>query len=43
VVLPAMPLLRWDALPGRSRELCMRLVERAVATIDNIDALEVFG
>jgi len=42
VVLPAMPLLSWDALPVRSRELCMRLVERAVATIEDIDALEVF-
>jgi hypothetical protein len=42
VVLPAMPLLSWDAMPQRSRELCMRLVERAAATIDEIDALEVF-
>jgi thiamine kinase-like enzyme len=42
VVLPAMPLLSWDTLPERSRRLCMRLVERAVATIDEIDALEVF-
>jgi aminoglycoside phosphotransferase (APT) family kinase protein len=43
VVLPAMPLLSWDSLPERSRELCMRLVERAVATIDEIDAVEVFA
>jgi aminoglycoside phosphotransferase (APT) family kinase protein len=42
VVLPAMPLLSWDALPERSRQLCMRLVERAVATIDDIEAMEVF-
>jgi len=42
VVLPAMPLLSWDALPERSRQLCMRLVERGVATIDDIDALEAF-
>ena len=37
-----LPLLSWDAMPQRSRELCMRLVERAAATIDEIDALEVF-
>lgn len=43
VVLPAMPLLSWDALPERSRELCMRLVDRAVVTIDDIDAVEVFA
>jgi hypothetical protein len=42
VVLPAMPLLSWDSLPERSRQLCMRLVERAVATIDETDAVEVF-
>ena len=43
VVLPLMPLLSWDALPERSRQLCMRLVERAVATIDEINAVEVFS
>jgi hypothetical protein len=43
VVLPAMPPLSWDTLPDRSREPCMRLVEWPVATIDDIDALEVFG
>jgi aminoglycoside phosphotransferase (APT) family kinase protein len=43
VVLPAMPLLSWDSLPERSRQLCMRLVERAVATIDETDAVEVFN
>lgn len=43
VVLPAMPLLSWDTLPQRSRQLCMRLVERAVATIDEIKAMEVFA
>lgn len=42
VVLPAMPLLSWDSLPERSRQLCMRLVERAVATIEETDAVEVF-
>jgi hypothetical protein len=43
IVLPAMPLLAWDGLPERSRRLCMRLVDRAVATIDEINALEVFA
>jgi aminoglycoside phosphotransferase (APT) family kinase protein len=42
MVLPAMPLLSWDTLPERSRQLCMRLVERAVATIEETDAVEVF-
>jgi hypothetical protein len=32
----------WDALPERSRALCLKLTGRAVATIDDIDALEVF-
>jgi aminoglycoside phosphotransferase (APT) family kinase protein len=43
MVLPTMPLLSWDSLPERSRQLCMRLVERAVATIDETDAVEVFS
>ena len=43
VVLPAMSLLSWDTLAGQSRQLCMRLVDRAVAAIDEIDALEVFA
>jgi hypothetical protein len=43
MVLPTMPLLSWDALPERSRALCMKLTERAVAAIDDIDALEVFS
>jgi thiamine kinase-like enzyme len=42
VVLPLMPLLGWDSLPERSRQLCMKLVERAVATIDETEAMEVF-
>lgn len=43
IVLPAMPLLSWDTMPERSQQLCMRLVERAAATVEEIDALEVFG
>jgi aminoglycoside/choline kinase family phosphotransferase len=42
MALPALPLISWESLPDRSLELCMRLVERAVTTIDEIDALEVF-
>lgn len=42
IVLPTMPLLAWDGLPERARRLCLRLVDRAVATIDEIGALEVF-
>ena len=43
MVLPVITLLSWDALPERSRQLCVKLTERAVATIDDIDALEVFA
>ncbi|CAN5530806.1 hypothetical protein BH09ACT8_BH09ACT8_58940 [soil metagenome] len=42
MVLPVITLVGWDAMPERSRALCLTLVERAVATIDDIDALEVF-
>jgi aminoglycoside phosphotransferase (APT) family kinase protein len=42
IVLPVITLMGWDALPERSRKLCLKLTERAVATIDEIDALEVF-
>jgi hypothetical protein len=43
MVLPVITLNGWDAMPERSRELCLTLTDRAVATIDEIDALEVFG
>ncbi|HET6735933.1 phosphotransferase [Mycobacterium sp.] len=43
MLLPVIILIGWDALPERSRALCLKLTERAVATIDDIDALEVFG
>ncbi|MGE2691971.1 phosphotransferase [Mycolicibacterium pulveris] len=43
MLLPVIILIGWDSLPERSRALCMTLVGRAVATIDDIDALEVFG
>jgi hypothetical protein len=42
MLLPVIILVSWDGLPERSRALCMKLTERAVAAIDDIDALEVF-
>jgi hypothetical protein len=42
MILPVITLLSWETLPERSRTLCITLVERAVATIDDIGALEVF-
>ena len=42
VVLPVITLNGWDAMPERSRALCLTLTDRAVATIDEIGALEVF-
>ena len=41
--LPVVILITWDGLPERSRRLCLTLVDRAVAAIDDIDALEVFA
>ena len=43
MVLPVITLNGWDALPERSRALCLTLTDRAVATIDEIDAVEVFA
>jgi aminoglycoside phosphotransferase (APT) family kinase protein len=43
MVLPVITLVGWDAMPERSRKLCIALVDRAVATIDEIGALEVFA
>jgi len=43
IVLPVITLIGWDGLPQRSRDLCLTLTDRAVATITEIDALEVFG
>lgn len=42
MLLPAITLNGWDTLPECSRALCLTLVDRAVATIDDIDALEAF-
>ena len=43
MLLPVITLIGWDAMPERSRALCLKLTDRAVATIDEIDALEVFA
>jgi aminoglycoside phosphotransferase (APT) family kinase protein len=43
MVLPVITLNGWDILPERSRALCLTLTDRAVAAIDEIDALEVFA
>jgi aminoglycoside phosphotransferase (APT) family kinase protein len=43
MVLPVLLLVTWDGLAVRSRELCLTLVDRAVATIDEIGAMEAFG
>ena len=43
MLLPVITLNGWDALPERSRALCLTLTDRAVATIDEIGALEVFS
>jgi hypothetical protein len=43
MLLPVITLNGWDALPARSRALCLTLTDRAVATIDEIGALEVFS
>jgi aminoglycoside phosphotransferase (APT) family kinase protein len=42
MVLPVITLIGWEALPERSRALCLTLTDRAVAAIGDIDALEVF-
>ncbi|GAB3237285.1 hypothetical protein GCM10027535_48970 [Mycolicibacterium hippocampi] len=43
MVLPVITLNGWDTLPQRSRQLCLALTDRAIAAIDEIGALEVFG
>lgn len=43
LLLPVLALIGWDTLPQRSRDLCLTLIDRAVATIDDVDAVEAFG
>lgn len=40
--MPVVALLTWDVVPERSRRLCVTLIDRAVAAIDEIAALEEF-
>jgi aminoglycoside phosphotransferase (APT) family kinase protein len=43
LVFPVVAIRGWELLPERSRELCLRLIERSIATIEEIDALGVFA
>ncbi len=43
LLFPVLALIGWDTMPQRSRDLCLTLTDRAVATIDDIDAIEVFA
>lgn len=43
LVFPVVAIRGWKALPERSLELCLRLIERSIATIEEIDALAVFA
>jgi len=40
--MPVVALLTWEVVPERSRQLCVTLIDRAVAAIDEIAALEEF-
>src|ERR1700737_522609 len=42
ICLPVTALINWESLPERSRQLCLTLTERAVAAIDEVEALAVF-
>ncbi len=42
MLLPVITLVGWDAMSERSRTLCLTLTDRAVATIDDVNATEVF-
>jgi len=42
-LMPVVALLTWDIVPERSRRLCLTLTDRALAAIEEIDALEVFA
>lgn len=39
LAFPLGAMLWWDALPARARELCLTLVERCIATLEETDAL----
>jgi aminoglycoside phosphotransferase (APT) family kinase protein len=41
IIIPTILLIGWDNMPQRSQNLCLTLVDRAVAAIDDIGAFEV--
>lgn len=41
--MPVVALLTWEVAPERSRQLCLTLIDRAVAAIEDIGALEEFS
>ncbi|CAM3696718.1 phosphotransferase [Mycobacterium frederiksbergense] len=41
--MPVVALLTWDVVPERSRQLCVSLIDRAVAAIEDVAALEEFS
>ncbi len=43
VIPPTILLTGWDAMPPRSQALCLALVDRAVAAIDDNAAYEVLA
>ena len=43
MLLPVITLVGWATMPERSRALCLKLTERAVAAIHDLDATEVFA
>jgi aminoglycoside/choline kinase family phosphotransferase len=43
VLMPVIALITWDGLSEHSRQLCLTLTDRAVATVAETDALELFS
>jgi hypothetical protein len=43
LLFPVIAIRGWELLPERSRELCLCLIERSIAAIEDIDALAVFS
>ncbi len=42
MLLPVVTLVAWETMPERSRALCLKLTDRAVAAVDDLDATEIF-
>jgi aminoglycoside phosphotransferase (APT) family kinase protein len=43
LLFPVIAVRGWQLLPARARELCLCLIERGIAAIEEIDALAVFS